>query len=155
MPATATVTAIRTALANQIQAYCVNPPLRAQAEPLDSGVGPVALVLPSNPFVVYGETFMDTFSDTGLVQTALTLNLQVLILISDSSTADREQQQLDAFLGIGLSSQQVSVPMAIQSDPSLGGVVMSCIPTQVTHYGRIEYGDVTYFGARINVQVYT
>lgn len=150
---TATLTQIRKALAKQIQTYCVNPQLRAQAEPLDHGASPVALILPGSPYIKYGETFADHFNDMGVMQFGICVYLNVLILVSDASTADREQQQLDAFLDIGSQSGQISVPMAIQSDPTLGGIVMDCVPCQVGHYGRIPYGGQEFFGARLEVQV--
>jgi hypothetical protein len=149
----ATLTQIRQALASQIQTYCVNPQLRAQAEPLDQGVGPVALIVPGSPYIKYGDTFADSFNDLGQMQFGVCVNLCVLILVSDSSTADREQQQLDAFLDLGTAADQISVPMAIQMDPTLGGIVMSTIPIQVGHYGRVPYGGLEYFGARLEVQV--
>jgi hypothetical protein len=45
----------------------------------------------------------------------------------------------------------VSVPDAIEADSVLGGLVDFIQAQSVTQYGRIEYGGITYFGARINV----
>lgn len=155
MTVTPTLTQIRQALASQISTYCVSPQLRAQAEPLGQGVGPVALVLPGSPYVKYGESLSDHFTGLGSMPFSYCVNLHVLILVTDASTDDRAQKQLDAYLDISPHAANSSVPLAIQNDPTLGGTVMACVPIQVSHYGRIPYGEVDFFGARLEVQVMT
>ena len=129
---------IRNALAAQI---ATQTGLRALGQVKGQISPPIALVLPGIPVAVYGDT-MDG---------ALTLNLAVLLLISDAAPTEKVQRALDAYLGIGAGETQ-SIPGAIMADPSLGGVVNWCMPTSVSTYGQFEYAAETYFGARVNVQ---
>lgn len=131
---------IRTALADQIAEFC--PGLRAMPEARDSIQPPVAIVLPGSPLMKFGDT----------VDGALTINLTILMIISDAATMERSQRALDAYLGIG-SGETTSIPNAIHMDPTLGGAVHFCEPLTVTNYGRLEYAGEGYFGARVNVQI--
>lgn len=134
------VAAIRTALASQVTAATG---LRTMAEARDSVSPPVAVILPGQPLVTYGAS-MDG---------ALTVNLRILILVSDAAPSEKVQRALDAFLGLGPGSAAASVPAAIMADPTLGGVVHFCEPLQVTSYGLVEYAGVSYFGARVDVSI--
>ena len=80
-----------------------------------------------------------------------TLNLMVLVLITDAAPVDASQRALDAYLGIdhGDGSGQ-SIPAAILKDTSLSGTVEWCEPVTADAYGRVEYGGIIYFGARIS-----
>ena len=140
----ADLNAVRNALAAQIAAQTG---LRAIGQVKGQVSPPIALVLPGIPVVVYGDTMSDQYSTEG----AVTLNLAVLLLISDAAPTEKVQRALDAYLGIG-SGQAQSIPGAIMADPSLGGVVNWCVPQNVSTYGQFEYAAETYFGARINVQ---
>ena len=91
----------------------------------------------------YGETF----------EGSLTLNLRVLMIISDAPPTEKVQRALDAYLGIGGGTTSASIPAALMADPSLGGVVQWAIPMTVSAYNRIEYSGVDYFGARLDVQI--
>ena len=113
------------------------------AEARDQISPPVAIVLPGNPLVHYGETF----------DGALTINLNVLMIISDAAPNEKVQRALDAYLGIGGGTTSASIPAALMADTSLGGAVQWAIPMQVTAYNRIEYAGVDYFGARLAVQI--
>jgi hypothetical protein len=139
----ADLTAIRTALAAQINQYTG---LRAMAQVKDQVSPPVALVLPGNPLITYGATL----SGGGETETAI--NLAVLLLISDAAPTEMVQRALDAYLGIGAEEGQ-SIAQAIAMDISLSRTVEWCIPVSVTTYGRIEYAAENYFGAKLNVQV--
>lgn len=139
----ADLTEIRTALAAQIAEYTG---LRAEAQVKDQVSPPMALVMPSNPVITYG----DTLSGGG--ETEVTINLAVLLLLSDAPPTEKVQRALDAYLGIG-AGESVSIAGAISEDPSLGGVVQWCIPVSVTQYSRVEYGAVNYFGATIICQI--
>jgi hypothetical protein len=135
----ADILAIRAALASQIG---TRTGLRTMAEARDSISPPVAIVLPGQPLAKFGDT----------VDGTLTINLIVLIVISDAATSERTQRALDAYLGIG-SGETESIPGAIMADPTLGSAVHFCEPMTVSNYGRIDYAGETYFGARINVQI--
>lgn len=104
---------------------------------------PVAVILPGQPVVVYGDTLDGAF----------TVNLRVLIAISDAPPNEKVQRALDAYLGIGAGAGSGSIAGAIQQDPSLGGVVHYAVAVSAGNYGRISYNDITYFGSRIDVRV--
>jgi hypothetical protein len=136
----ADVAAIRSALATQITEVTglrALPEARGQISP------PVALVLPGSPLIVYGAT-MDG---------AVTLNLRVMILLSDAAPDEKVQRALDAYLGIGHDVTASSIPGAIMADPTLDGAVHFAEPIQVANYQLIQYAGVDYFGARLDVQV--
>lgn len=138
----ASLSAIRTALANQINAATG---LRVLPEARDQISPPVAVILPGQPVVVYGAT----------VDGAFTVNLRVLIAISDAPPDEKVQRALDAYLGIGTGAGTSSIPAAILADPSLGGAVHFAEAMSAGNYGRISYNDVTYFGARLEVSIGT
>lgn len=134
----ASLSDIRTALANRITA---GTGLRTLPEARDQISPPVAVILPGQPVVQYGVTMDGTF----------TVNLRVLIAISDAPPNEKVQRALDSYLGIG--SVAGSIAGAIMADPSLGGVVHYCEPISAGNYGRISYNDITFFGARVEVQI--
>ncbi len=138
----ASLSAIRSALATQITAQTG---LRTLPEARDVISPPVAVILPGQPLATYG----------GTMDGVLTINLRVLIAISDAPPNEKVQRALDAYLGIGVSSGTSSIPAAIQSDPTLGGVVHFAIPMNASSYGRISYNDIIYFGSRLDVSIGT
>lgn len=132
--------AIRTALAARIT---TGTGLRALPEARDQVSPPVAVVLPGQPVVTYGAT----------VDGAFTVNLRVLLLLSDGAPVEKVQRALDAYLGIGVDdSVPASIAGAIQEDPTLGGAVHFAVPLAADSYGRVDYAGVTYFGARLSIQ---
>lgn len=145
----ADLAAIRNAIAANIAAATG---LRADGLARDTVTVPCAVVLPGSPYITYGVT-MDGPVMGGLVMgSAVNISLSVLVLVSDGAPVDQTQQVLDAYLGVGQHADvTVSVPDAIEADAVLGGLVDFIQAQTVTQYGRIEYGGVTYFGARINV----
>lgn len=146
----ADLTSIRNALAAQLTAQTG---VRAMGQVKDQVSPPVALVLPGNPLIIYGETMADARVMGGPGQGGeLTINLAITLLLSDAAPTEKVQRALDAYLGVG-SGETQSLAGAILVDPTLGGVVEWAMPTAVTTYGRIEYAAETYFGARINVSV--
>lgn len=137
----ADLAAIRTALAARITA---GTGLRTLPEARDQVSVPVAVILPAPSVVQYGNTMDGAF----------TVNLQVLLLLSDAAPTEKVQRALDAYLGIGVAdSVPSSIAGAIQDDPSLGGTVHFALAVSASGYGRIEYAGVLYFGARIAVQI--
>ena len=137
----ADLSAIRTALANRIN---VGTGLRVLPEARDAISPPVAVILPGQPVIQYGATMDGAF----------VVNLRVLIAISDAAPNEKVQRALDAYLGIGTSpSVPSSIAGAIQLDPTLGGVVHFAEALTAGNYGRISYNDITFFGARIEVQI--
>lgn len=146
-------TRIREALAKQITTYCTNPPIRAEARPRDQVNPPVVLIVPGNPFVQYDTTLGVITS--GYPQRAMTLNLIATVVVSDASTVERVQENLDAWLGLGDDMTTVSVAQAVEMDPSLGGTVAFAVPVNVTNYNRIQIAGQDYFGARVHIQIGT
>lgn len=129
---------IRVALGARIAA---GTGLRVLPEARDQISPPVAVILPGSPVVQYGQTMDGTFI----------VNLRVLIAISDAPPNEKVQRALDAYLGIG--NVAGSIAGAIQADPTLGGVVHYAEAISAGNYGRISYNDITFFGARVEVQI--
>lgn len=136
----ANLVAIRTALASQIRA---RTGLRADGQARDSVNVPCAVVLPGQPLIDYAVT----------MNGALTINLIVLLLISDAPPVEKTQRALDTYLGVGSGASTANVPDAIEYDQTLGGLIHFMQAVNVASYGRVEYSGVTYFGARINVVI--
>ncbi len=132
--------AVRAALASQIT---VQTGLRTLPEARDSIQPPVAVILPGQPYVTYGATMDGAF----------TVNLRVLIVISDAAPDEKVQRALDAYLGIGSGTTASSIPDAIMADPTLGGIVHFAEPIAISTYGRISYAGIGYFGSRLDVQI--
>jgi hypothetical protein len=137
----ADLTTIRNALAAQITAQTG---LRTMAQPRDQVSPPVAVIIPREPVITFGDT-MDG---------SLTVNLTAVLLLSDAPPSEKTQRALDAYLGLG-AGETVSIAGAVQADPSLGGAVHSTLPVSVSSYSRVVYADVTYFGARVNFEIIT
>jgi hypothetical protein len=138
----ADIVAIQNALAAQIASHTG---LAATGQAADQITPPVAVIVPGNPLITYGQTF----------DGAVTLNLRIVIALSDAAPSAEVQAALNAYLGIGAGpNQALSIPGAIQADPTLGGIAPSeVVPISAGNYGRIEWAGQTYFGARIDVQV--
>lgn len=136
----ADVSTIRAALASQITTVTG---MRTLAEAKDQISPPVAVILPGQPFVQYGITMDGAF----------TVNLRVLVVISDAPPDEKVQRALDAYLGSGAGVTASSIANAIRQDPTLGGAVHFCEVLTVGGYNRLEYAGVPYFGARIEVQI--
>jgi len=77
---------------------------------------------------------------------------QFTILVLAGRVAERtSQNRLEAYLNPTGSS---SIKVAIQGDRTLGGKAQTLRVTEVTSYGSINVGDVTYLAANITVVVY-
>lgn len=77
---------------------------------------------------------------------------QFTILVLAGRVAERtSQNRLEAYLNPSGSS---SVKTAIQADRTLGGKAQTLRVTEVTSYGSINVGDVTYLAANLTVVVY-
>lgn len=137
-------TAIRNALAAQITA---KTGLRCDGQARDQVSPPCSVVLPGQPYIIYGAT-----ADNAVMGApgALSASLRVLLIVSDAAPVEKTQRALDAYLGIGPGEAQ-SVPDAILADPTLAGSAEWCELVSADNYGRIEYNGVIYFGARLNL----
>lgn len=144
----ADLAAIRNAIAANIAAATG---LRADGLAHDTVTVPCAVVLPGSPYITYGVTMDGPVMGGPVMGNAVNISLSVLVLVSDGAPADQTQQVLDAYLGVGQHADvAVSVPDAIEADGTLAGLVDFIQAQTVTQYGRIEYGGITYFGARVN-----
>jgi hypothetical protein len=99
-------------------------------------------------FIVFGETM------NGEMIGSVTVNLDIMVLLSEAAGIEREQRALDAYLGIGPAESQ-SIPQAIMADTTLGGLVEWCMPIGVSSYGRIAASGIEYFGGRLATEVGT
>lgn len=116
---------------------------------------PVAVILPGAPYAKYGVT-LGAHIATGLPHTvpAVTeLNLVVCIFVSRASSLEQAQQTIDQYLDFEPSNTVVSIPEALEIDPTLGGVVEYCECIQVQAYGDFDIAGQTYFQGRITVAV--
>jgi hypothetical protein len=140
---------VRAALATQIEAktgLTVYPNIQADVTP------PVAVIVPGNPYVKFGQTLGGAALQLdGTPYAASNLILSVLILISEAQGFYEFQEDLDQYLGF--ENTQLSVPFAIAEDPTLGGAVEWAVPISVTNVQPVEYANVSYFGARVNVDI--
>lgn len=135
------LTAVRNALADSITKYTG---LRADGQARDSISPPCAVIIPSQPLINYADT-MDG---------AVSVNLIVLLIISDAAPLEKTQRALDAYLGVDQDpAVGMSVPEAIEEDNRLGGLIHYIQAVTADNYGRIEYNGVGYFGARIKVLI--
>lgn len=77
---------------------------------------------------------------------------QFTILVIAGRVAERTaQNRLEAYLNPSGTS---SIKTAIQGDRTLGGKAQTLRVTEVTSFGSINVGDVTYLAANITVVVY-
>jgi hypothetical protein len=84
----------------------------------------------------------------------VTINLMVLVIISDAAPVDATQRALDTFLGVDQDpAVGSSVPEAIEQDNTLSGTVHYIQAVIADSYGRIDYAGQTYFGARIRTVI--
>lgn len=77
---------------------------------------------------------------------------QFTILVIAGRVAERTaQNRLEAYLNPSGTS---SIKTAIQGDRTLGGKAQTLRVTEVTSFGSINVGDVTYLAANLTVVVY-
>jgi hypothetical protein len=131
------ITAVRNALAASISSITG---LRTDGQARDSVSPPCCVILPGSPYIDFAVTMDGT----------ITVNLMVLVIISDAAPVDATQRALDTYLGVGEDATAASVPTAIEADNTLGGLIHFIQANTVSNYGRVDYAGVTYFGARVN-----
>lgn len=134
--------AVRAALAAQLAEHTG---LRAMDAARGSVSPPAVVVLPGPVAVTYGKT-MDGAGG------AAEVSLRVMLVLSDSAPDEKTDRQLSALLGVG-SGEPMSVPDAIQFDPTLSGTVSWCLPVSAGNVGRLSWAGVEYFGATLTVSV--
>ena len=133
-----TLTEIRDALAQQIDNLV--PGLRTASTVPGTINPPVAIVTPNQSGLINYQEIMSS----GLA----TWTMRVYIIVG--AVSDRNAQTtLDGFLS---PEGESSVPSAIASDPTLGGVVEYAVCTSAQKYGELQYAGVSYLGCEISVE---
>ena len=81
------------------------------------------------------------------------VEFEVTILAAplNRSSYSRAQDALDTYLDDTGAS---SIKAAIEGDLTLGGTVTTLIVQRVRDYGAVEFADVTYVGAIVDVEVW-
>ena len=112
------------------------------------------LVIPDSPVakfdVCLGAGLLDSH---GNPVTPTEFHLRAYLIVARSDTVVNVQDNLDQWLGYERNATTVSVAMAIDMDPTLGGLVEWCIPEIENGYGPVEWSGAMYFGAKLMLQV--
>jgi hypothetical protein len=111
--------------------------LRVSETILSSPTPPMAMV--GSPTVTYDEAFGGS----------ATYSFPVVLIVSRADDK-RGQERLDTYLE---PSGSASIPAAIHSDPTLGGVVQSVVVRTGTP-GIVQWGEIDYYQAEFTVEVY-
>jgi len=147
------ISQVRAALASQIQE---KTGLKTFSEQPDQINPPCGAILPGSPYAKYGITLGEPTMNAPIgnqIPVACDLNLVVAVYTARSPSLQRAQQAVDSYLGFFPNSNQVSIPMAILADPTLGGIVEYAEPMLVQAYGEINIAGQDYFQGRITVAV--
>lgn len=142
---------IKDALAAQIQNFTG---LTMRARMPDQINPPMGVILPGSPYAKYGVTLgVPSLFGPGPVPVSAEFNLVVAVFVSRAPSLERAQDAVDQYLGLEPGAGQESIPLAIDQDPTLGGVVEFAEPIQVLAYGDVEIAGQVYFQGRISVNV--
>lgn len=149
----ASIKQVRAALAAQIYAetgLVTKPRMPDQLTP------PVCVILPGSPYAKYGITLGDPTLAMPVgqqVPVATELNLRVAVFVSLAPSLERAQDAVDAYLGLEPSDTVTSIPLAILSDPTLGGAVEYAEPIDVVAYSTEEVAGQQYFRGMLRVNI--
>lgn len=148
------ISTVRNALAAQI-GLAARPALRSLPDIYGQINPPVGIVLPGRPYVKYGVTLEGAtgfFGDPALGNTVSPneFSLDYVIIVSQASTLERVESNLDLWLGMEQDGTAVSITAAVSADPSLNGTVDWCVPSTADPPGPIEWNGLQYFGTRIH-----
>jgi hypothetical protein len=147
------ISVVRAALATQVGNLAF-PALRSLPKAEDQINPPVGIVMPARQYGKYGITLQGATGFLGVPSLGNTLSpteisLDYFILLSKASTLERIEENLDLWIGFESDGTAVSVPAAIEADPTLGGVVEWCHPMTVDAPGPVEWEGIQFFGTRI------
>jgi hypothetical protein len=150
------LTVIRNAMSAQIGRLAA-PALRSMPELNDQVNPPYGAVVPARNYVSYAVTLQGATGFGPVLGAAATTPLSpsnffldYLIVLSKSSTLERVEAAMDAWLGFEGDSGGVSVAAAVAADPTLGGTVSWCLATTADSPGPLSYNGVEMFGCRIH-----
>lgn len=117
---------------------------------------PCAVLLPGNPYVKYGITMGEGTMTHGLaapVSVPTEINLGIMVVCARSSV-ENAQEYVDALLGLEPLDTVVSIPLALDENPTLDGLVEWVIPRHVSGYdSNTLIGNVPYFTGRIELAI--
>ena len=105
-------------------------------------VAPCAVVVPGRPIAGYHESM------NGQGGQLIRFSFDILAIVQ-AMAEEYNQDALDALI-----SGSASVPVALEADPTLGGVSAAVVCTSATDYGMVRFADTEYVGARFNTEVY-
>ncbi len=150
----ANIPAVCAALASQVGRLAY-PPLRSLAEPMDQVNPPVGIVVPARPFVKYATTLEGATGFGPVLGGSFSLPsreimLDYLILVAKASTLERVEAGVYTWLGFESDANAVSVPAAVEADPTLGGLAEWCVPLTADPPAPLDYNGVAMIGARIH-----
>jgi hypothetical protein len=149
----ADLVAIRQAIADQVAEYTL-PALSTSAEYLDTINPPMLLVIPKPPVAKFDVCLGGRVIEAdGLPMSPTEFTISGYLAVARADTIANVQDNLDAWLGSINTTAQVSVQQAIETDPTLGGLVEWCETKVVDGYGPIEWSGAMYFGARFHWEV--
>lgn len=103
---------------------------------------PAAVVRPAEQFLDYHPSMGSKYA---------TASFEVLILVQRASER-AAQDALDGYLSSG-TSETSSIIDAIEADATLNGAVDDTIVRAASDYGPMTWNDITYLGARLDVDV--
>lgn len=131
----ASITELRTGIATNLATISG---LRTSANLPDMPNPPIAVV--SFDRVTYHQDFRNGMADYRFI-------VQVIVGRVDERSA---QNNLDAYCS---STGSSSVVLAVESDRTLGGKAFDCQVSEMSNYGSINIGEITYLAAEFQVQV--
>lgn len=131
----ASITELRTGIATNLATISG---LRTSANLPDMPNPPIAVV--SFDRVTYHQDFRNGMADYRFI-------VQVIVGRVDERSA---QNNLDAYCS---STGSSSVVLAVESDRTLGGKAFDCHVSEMSNYGSINIGEITYLAAEFQVQV--
>lgn len=113
---------------------------------------PCGAILPGSPLAKYGITLGEgAIMSVSPVPVPTDFNLVLAVFVSRAPSLQRAQKAVKSYLG--LNADGPSIPRALYSDPTLGGLAEYCEPLAVTHFGDIEVAGQQYFQGRITVAI--
>lgn len=134
---TATIADLRAGLASNLQSI---PDVEVYER--EGGVVNVPCIVVATPSINYHRTF----SRNALVEFQFTITVLV-----DSASQEQQNWDMDEFIDNGSPK---SVRVAIESDPTLGGVADSLIVTAFRPLNNEEVAGIGYWGGSFDVTVY-
>lgn len=112
--------------------------LRTSTDIPDNPNPPIAVIALEN--VLYDQSFQRGLSEYTFIVT----------LIASRASERMAQRKLDGFTSDGAQS----VKLAIESDKTLGGAAFDVRVTEMTNYGTVSLGEITYMAADYSVTVF-